>query len=336
MNNNDLNSIDELSSIDELYNAVERISIKSDKCYYPADGKNICRVDESGEVPLIRFKPVEKYSRVSLGFSTRFGGVSKGFLSSLNFGFDRGDKRENVCENYKRVSRTIGGDYRNLVLSDQVHDTKVEYVDRTFAAGEDIEKKFKGIDGMVTDIPGLILATSYADCVPLFFIDPVKQVIGSSHSGWRGTVGFIGDKTIRKMNSCFGSRPEDIICIVGPSICQNCYEVSSDVIDEIKKVYPEKTWKDIFYISKDISGNPEHSGDETEIKMTEMKENPDTVKYQLDLWAANYHQLLLAGLKKENIHISGLCTCCNSSVLFSHRASKGKRGNLNGFIMITP
>lgn len=205
----------------------------------------------------------------------------------------------------------MNGNYKNIVLSDQVHDTKVMYVDRTYTAGVELEKKLSGIDGMVTDIPGIILATSYADCVPLFFADPVKKVIASSHSGWRGTVGFIGSKTIKKMEQQFGSSPGDIECIIGPSICQDCYEVSEDVINGIKRVYPENTWKDIFYCK-----------------------NTTEKKYQLDLWAANFHQLLLAGLKKENIHISGLCTCCNNMVLFSHRASEGKRGNLNGFIMI--
>ena len=113
------------------------------------------------------------------------------------------------------------------------------------------------------------------------------------------------------MESQFGSRRDDIICVIGPSICQDCYEVSIDVIDQFKKVYPENTWDDIFYC-----------------KDSEEK------KYQLDLWAANYHQLLLAGYEKENN------TCIRALYMlwkhgtFSHRASDGKRGNLNGFIMI--
>ena len=300
-----------LYGINELKRLASSVNIKPDRCYYPDGGSNICIVDDSAEVPLIRFAPFEKYSWLNMGFSTRLGGVSKGYFASLNLGFNRGDARENVCENYKRVCKAMDVCYKNLVLSDQVHDTKVKYVDKTYIAGGNIEKKLTGIDGMVTDVPGIILATSYADCVPLFFADPVKHVIGSSHSGWRGTAGFIGSKTVQKMESQFGSRRDDIICVIGPAICQDCYEVSIDVIDQFKKVYPENTWDDIFYC-----------------KDSEEK------KYQLDLWAANYHQLLLAGMKKENIHVSGLCTCCGSMVLFSHRASDGKRGNLNGFIMI--
>lgn len=299
-----------LYGINELYRAASSIKPDPGKCYYHAGGGNICYIDDNSEVPLIRFWPFKKHNWLSLGFSTRLGGTSKGHFASLNLGFGRGDASGNVIENYKRVARAMNGSYRNLVLSGQVHGTKVIYADNTHTAGEGLSKRLEGIDGMVTKEPGLILATSYADCVPLFFADPVNKIIASSHSGWRGTTGFIGSKTIEKMQE-YGSRPEDIECIIGPSICQDCYEVSKDVIDEIKKAYPENTWKDIFYCK-------------------DQKKN----KYQLDLWAANFHQMLLAGLKKENIHVSGLCTCCNNMVLFSHRASGGKRGNLNGFIMI--
>lgn len=303
--------INMLYGINGLKKFVSNIETSSDKCYYPADGRNICFVDETGGVPLIRFTPLKKYDWINLAFSTRLGGTSKGYFSSLNLGFNNGDNRKNVIENYKRVCKAFNCDYKDLVFSDQVHGTKVQYVDQAYTAGEGLEKKLTATDGMVTDVPGIALVTSFADCVPLFFVDPVHKAIGSSHSGWRGTVGFIGDKTVKKMQSQFNSRPEDIICIIGPSICQECYEVSRDVIEEVKKAWPGNVWKDIFYCSDKKEG-----------------------KYKLDLWAANYHQLLLSGLKKENIHVAGLCTCCGSQVLFSHRASGGKRGNLSGFMLL--
>jgi len=310
-----------LYGIEELKKLVNNINIDKNKCYYRDGSSNICFVDDTDEVPLIRFKPFEKYGWLNAGFSTRLGGVSKGHFASLNLGFGRGDKVENVTENYRRACKAMNGSYKDLVLSDQVHSTNVQYVDETFAAGENLEKKLSSTDGLLTDVPGLILATSYADCVPLFFADPVHKAVASSHSGWRGTVGFIGNRTADQMEEKFGSRREDIICVIGPSICQDCYEVSEDVIDEIKKVYARDTWNDIFY--------PKEAGSTSGIR-----DNGMDKKYQLDLWAANYHQLLLAGLKRKNIYVSGLCTCCSSLVLFSHRASNGKRGNLNGFIMI--
>ncbi len=270
-------------------------------------------LDETKEVPFLRFSACKEMPWMDLAFSTRAGGVSEGYLSSLNLGWDRGEPRENVCENYKRVCKALGGDYRKLVLSDQIHETKVVYAEESLCGGENIEKKLKGVDGLVTDKPGLILATSYADCVPLFFLDDRKKIIASSHSGWKGTVAKIAEETIDKMKE-MGSDCKDIVVVVGPSICQECYEVSEDVAQQFLEAYGEKAGKDILK-----KGRVMPDGEQ---------------KYQLDLWAANWHQLKQAGLLEENIHISGLCTCCNPKFLYSHRASQGKRGNLNGFIRI--
>ena len=273
-----------------------------------------CYCEENEGVPMIRFHCLDEHEFVSLAFSTRFGGVStKDYLSSMNFGWDRGDDIENVRENYRRMCRVLKADYRKLILSDQVHDSKVEYVDERYAAGENIEKKLKGIDGMVTDKKGFVLATSYADCVPLFFVDVKNKVIGSSHSGWRGTVARIGQKTVRKMEDCLGTKAKDLICIVGPSICRNCYEVSEDVAAEFQREF-------------------KNSGDN--VKNIVRRKQGTADKYLLDLWEANRVQFIEAGVTEENIHISGICTCCNPNILYSHRASRGKRGNLNGFIML--
>lgn len=300
-----------MENIKRLKDCVSNLKSIEGKSYFRKE--NICYLDTSGRVPLIRFRPFDKFEWLDMGFSTRIGGVSEGGQSSLNFDYARDNDAENVRENYRRAAEAMGGDYKKLVLSDQVHDIKVEYVDEKFAAGENVEKKLKGIDGMVTDKPGIILATSFADCVPLFFVDPVHKAIGNTHSGWRGTVGMIGRATIGKMDEYFCSSPDEMICVIGPSICQKCYEVSEDVIEEVKKVYPKNEWNEIFYSSK---------------------KDKDGQKYQLDLWAANYHQIKLAGIKEKNIYVSGLCTCCNSDVLFSHRASNGDRGTLNGFMGI--
>lgn len=271
-----------------------------------------CYISTKREVPLIRFRAFDDYKEVNAFFSTRFGGESTGYLASLNLGFDRGDTLETVGRNFQRICHSAGVDAKNLVLSDQVHDTKVRYVIKKDTCKNEIKKKLKGIDGLVTDQKEVCLATSYADCVPLFFYDPVRHIIASSHSGWRGTVGKIGTKTIQKMHELFGSKPEEMIVVVGPSICADCYEVSIDVIEEFAKKYTPEQMKKIAYCS-------------------DVQEK----KYQLNLWKANELQFLDAGVKKENIHISGLCTCCNPKLLYSHRASLGKRGNLNGFISLS-
>lgn len=264
------------------------------------DGKNVCRVIERSGVPYLSFTPFETYPFIIQGFSTRYGGVSEGDLSSMNLSYNRGDKEENVDENYRRISKALGVGTEQLVFSDQVHDTKVAYVDGTI-------RKYKETDGLITDKRGSILVTSYADCVPLYFVDPQKKVIGLSHSGWRGTVGKIGAITVKRMMEEFGSKPADLVAVVGPSICKDCYEVSRDVYDAFRKVFRSEQLEDIIW----------QTGEE---------------KYHLNLWNANQIILKEAGLKEENIHISGLCTCCNSQVLFSHRKTQGKRGNLNGFL----
>ncbi len=299
----------------DLFESIRFADSSKDKPYYPVGGKDICVLDNA---PLLNFRPFKELDWLRFGFSTRLGGVSGGCFESMNLGFSNGDDRENVLENYKRACAFLGGDFKKLVLSDQVHGTKVQYVDESFAAGENIEKKLQGVDGLMTDVYGVILATSYADCVPLFFADVRHRAICSSHSGWKGTVEFMAYKTVGKMRERFDADPKDLICVIGPSICQECYEVGEDVIAGIKNAYPKEVWNDIFYLKDGAVGADGGRG----------------AKYQLDLWAANCHQLLWAGLKKENIYVSGICTCCNKDILFSHRGARGRRGNMNGLMMI--
>lgn len=281
----------------------------------PAKSYNLirqeCYLENADTVPLIRFEAFRGFSFINAAFSTRFGGVSNEYLSELNFGFDRGEAKENVIENYKLFCASMGIDPHSLVLSDQIHDTKLHVADIKDACTDEIGKKLKGIDGLLTNQQELCLATSYADCVPLFFVDIKQKVIASSHSGWRGTVERMGEKTVNAMLETYHCHREDIIAVIGPSICQSCYEVSKDVIDAFSGQYTDRQMEEIAYCS-----------------------DREREKYQLDLWAANYHQLKTAGILEKNIHVAGICTCCNSRLLFSHRASKGKRGNLNGFIAL--
>lgn len=253
-------------------------------------------------VAYLTFPKLEKRGVVH-GFSTRFGGVSEGIFASMNLSYQRGDQKEAVDENYRRIGKVIGFEPEQLVFSNQVHDTKIKIVTK-----EDCQKVMTGMDGLMTDEEGICLVTLYADCVPLFFYDPVKKVVAISHSGWKGTRHRMGKVTIEKMKEVYGSRAEDIIVAIGPSICQACYEISEDVAMEFKEEFPAQ-WYHAFMIEK---GNG---------------------KYQLDLWKVNELILLEAGIQKEHLDVTDVCTCCNPDLLFSHRASKGKRGNLAGFIM---
>ena len=243
-------------------------------------------------------------------FSTRLGGVSEGIYSSMNLSFTRGDKDEAVRENYRRLADAVGFRMEDIVTSDQTHTANVRLVtEEDRGNGITKSRPYTDVDGMITNVPGLVLATFYADCVPLYFIDPVHRAIGLSHSGWRGTVAKIGEVTVQRMKEEFGSDPSEIYGAVGPSICQDCYEVSEDVIEQFRAAFPEDTWDALFY------GKPDG-------------------KYQLDLWEANHQIMLGAGLKEEHISMPNLCTCCNPEFLFSHRASHGRRGNLGAFLGI--
>lgn len=271
--------------------------------HFKKSNNNRSTVLHEGEVPYLTFRKLDQ-AGVRHGFSTRMGGVSEGIFSSMNLSYARGDDEASVHENFCRIGHAIGFDEKKLVFSNQIHDTQIRRVGE-----EDCGKVMTGMDGLVTDVPGVPLYTGYADCVPLFFFDPEKKVAALAHSGWKGTVGRIGEKMVKIMKDGYGCRTEDIVAAIGPSICRDCYEVSQDV-----------AWQFI----REFSGHPEE-------EILDRKENG---KYQLDLWKANEIILEEAGILKKNLDITDLCTCCNSEYLFSHRATKGKRGNLGAFIVL--
>ena len=159
-------------------------------------------------------------------------------------------------------------------------------------------------------MPGLTLVTFYADCVPLYLLDPVNRAIGLSHSGWRGTVKRMGQVTVDAMKEAFGTKPEDLIACVGPSICRDCFEVGGEVVEEFREAFgPEH--REALYCQGKRPG-----------------------KYQLDLWKANEIIFREAGICRENIHITNICTMCNSDYLFSHRKVGEERGNLAAFLCL--
>ena len=263
-----------------------------------------------GAVPYLSFPMFRDTGLVTDGFSTRLGGVSEGCFSSLNLSFDRGDDRAAVAENFRRMGEALGVRCEDMVLSQQTHTTNIRIVtDEDRGKGITRERDYTDIDGLITNVPGICLVTTYADCVPLYFLDPVKKVIALSHSGWRGTVGKIGKKTVELMHDNFGSDPDDILAAVGPSVCQDCYEVSADVTDRFREVFDRSVWDELFY------------------------EKPDG-KYQLDLWKANEKIFLEAGIRKDHIAVTNVCTHCNSEILYSHRAMGDKRGNLCAFLAL--
>ena len=275
---------------------------------YSNDNNIYTEID--GQVPFLKYPLFEDTGIVKHGFSTRLGGVSKGYYSSMNLSFTRGDNENDVRENFRRMAEAIGVKVEDMVFTHQTHTTNVRVVTKEDRGnGITRGRDFFDTDGLVTNEKNVCLVTFFADCVPLFFVDPVKGVIGLTHSGWRGTVGKIGLETVRVMKDEFGCDPGDILAAVGPSICQDCYEVSEDVIDKFKENFDKKYWDALFY----------------------KKENG---KYQLDLWKANEIVFLESGITKDHIAISNICTHCNSDIFYSHRTTGDKRGNMCGFLSL--
>ncbi len=255
----------------------------------------------------VTYLTFELFKGVKHGYSTRIGGVSEGVFESLNLNFNRGDSDDNVRENFKRISEALNINYDRMCLSKQTHTTNVIVVEEK-DAGNGIVRPltYDNVDGLITNIKDMPLVTSYADCVPLFFYDPVKKVVALSHSGWRGTVGKIGRITIEKMCKEFDCKPNNILCGIGPSICKDCYEVSSDVA---------KVFIDVF--GADIC---------RQILRPSVFNPGDKNKYMLDLWNACKITLLEAGVTEENIEMTDYCTMCNPKLFFSHRVMGAQRG----------
>lgn len=249
----------------------------------------------------LTFTALDNTKIVNHGFSTRFGGISQGIFESLNLGLYSGDLSKNLKYNYKKFCTALGVNNQDLVLSDQIHETKI-YCATKKDRGKGIikESDLKGIDGLITNELKVPLITFYADCVPLFFVDPIQRVIGLAHAGWKGTVNKIAKAMVQKFQSYYHSNPQDILVGIGPSIGPCCFEVDEPVAHIFQKQIAGDNWIQSF----------------------------KNGKYKIDLWKVNQQILLETGIPKNNISIMGLCTKCHKDIFFSHRGHQGKRGSL--------
>lgn len=261
-----------------------------------------------GDVPYFTI-PVFDALGLKNGFTTKFGGISTGYYAEMNMAALK-EPEEIIQENYRRICQKLQMDEKKAVLSYQTHTVNVRVVtEEDFGKGPFKLRDYTDTDGLVTNLPGVPLVTLYADCVPLYFYDPVKKAIGLSHAGWRGTVHRMAESTVRKMRSVFGTDPGDVVAAIGPSICRDCYEVGPEVAAEFIQAFGEAHKAEL------------------------MDEKPDG-KFQLDLWAANRLVMKECGIPENQIFVTDICTKCCGDLLYSHRVMGKQRGLLAALLSL--
>lgn len=281
---------------------------------------NILRAERLKEVPWLVH-----------GFSTRAGGFSRVYRQDdLNLGFTKDDSRAAVERNRAEFLRTLGAVSRSrrgskqaaklwpLITLRQIHSDIIRCV------GSISHEPLVG-DGLITAIPGVLLAIQTADCLPVIIVDTKRHAVGVFHAGWRGTVKRIVEKGVGEMVRCFGSRTKDMKAAIGPGIQGCCYEVGEEVrtkfesqflygaslFREVKDSDPVREKYPLLFLTARAPGHSELPK-----------------KIFLDLVEANRQQLIAAGVPKKNIEASSLCTNCHPELLFSYRAEKGKTGRM--------
>lgn len=267
-----------------------------------------CTLNLNQSLPHVVFNAWKDDAYMGHCFTTKKGGVSEGDCESLNLGFNRGDKKENVLTNYQIVCNFLEMPLDTVVLSQQVHETQIQEVTQKDAGnGIKYANKWESVDGIYTKERGLTLVTHYADCVPLFFYAPKYGIIGMAHAGWRGTVHEIAKNMVNIWHNKHQIPLEDIEVGIGPSIGPCCFEVNEDVAS----IFLEKFGNAHFIVKS--------------------KKN---FKYHIDLWECNRTILINAGIKDSNIAKAEMCTCCHSDIFYSHRKTQGKRGTLGAFMYL--
>ena len=268
--------------------------------------KEAFKVVRKDELVYLTIPSFEETGNVKHCFTTRAGGVSQGVYDSLNTSITKEDPIENVRRNLDTVCSAIGIDYTRLVFSDQTHEDNIRVVtEADIGKGLTIPNDITNTDGLMTNISGIPLITFYADCVPLFFLDTKNRAIAVTHSGWKGTVLKVGAKTIWQMTEVYGTRPEDCLVGIGPSIEPDCFEVGPEVAEQFMESFGNRS-----HIIKPLKND----------------------KYVIDLWEANKLMLVELGVPEKNITISGFCTKCNEELFFSYRRDNGRTGSLSAIM----
>jgi hypothetical protein len=267
------------------------------------------------ELEVLKVEEWKQYEWLFHGFSTRGGGISQVYGgSTLNLGWTKEDDSISVAENRRRFLGAVCNGRAGSVLVGvkQIHSNIARLVKRDDGAleGRLQTKEGKAVlqgDGLITDVPRVLLGVGTADCVPVLVVDVAKRVVAAFHAGWRGTVTRIVERGVATMQEEYGSTALDLVAAIGPSIGPCCYAVGEEVWSEFGKQFKYST--ELF-----IRTN-------------------DSADIRLNLWEANRRQLLDAGVPEASVVTMGECTACarnptGSMRYFSHRAERGFAGRM--------
>lgn len=246
---------------------------------------------------------------VDMAFTTRRGGCSTGVFDSCNLGLHVGDQAENVLTNRRQVLRVFNAELGQAVCCEQVHGDSIQSVNKNQQGRGAFryEQALSNCDSLITNTPGVFLLTFYADCLPIFFFDPVHRAVGIAHSGWKGTMAQIAVKTLKAMQQEYDSRSNEIYIAIGPGIAGCCFQVAGDLYDKVNQTFP---------------------GYHGIVKAT------DSLDYYWDLPATNRQMLINQGVKPQHITSSNLCTACEPELFFSYRRCHGDTGRMGALIAL--
>ena len=234
-------------------------------------------------------------------FSTRMNGWSFN-NEELNLGLHVGDQKKAVLKNRRKLCKELSIASEDLVSGEQIHGVQIHQVTLADLGKGSLscESSLRGIDGLITNVPGVPLFAFYADCTPIYLVDERKEAIALLHAGWKGTVGNIVSEALQAMTNAYGSDPQNIKAWIGPRIESCCYEVGENVLSKIREL---NLFKPPFVENRHIS-----------------------------LGAINEALLKRAGVL--NIEVSPYCTSCHNDLFFSYRKENGQTGRLGALLVI--
>ncbi len=263
---------------------------------------------DNQDIKLISYPVLNQFDEILNFTTTRTGGVSAGSYGTLNLSSNSGDDLKKVITNREILLEKTKIAKDRMILPFQTHSYSVLLIDEDFLASDLLRQneKLNGVDALITNIPGVCIAVSTADCVPVLLYDPVNKAIASVHAGWKGTCTRIATHTVNLMKEAFGTNPKDLVATIGPSISPDVYEVGAELIDafvhagfDVKKIFAQRKGK-----------------------------------IYLNLWRANKDILLDNGVDESNIEVSGLCTYSEPDMFFSARRSGINSGRMLTGIML--